>query len=273
MPGAGDGPGAAVEARPAFAKAQRWNMISTHRRPQAQPVREAKAGPGKRRGRRGRLWGCAAALALTAAPLHAASVLFTFQGQITSVASVAANQTSFQVGDRFTLVLDFTPGGPTPAFGYFLGAGNAAVNPESLTTPVAPYGGIGPPYGDTLFQNPEQYRLYCEASLSLVASVLSFKMRDEDTGPSGSVEVGADFPTDWFSHMSDPLPNGTDQQVFSAHGTLNFNFLNTGGIDLKGDITSAEISTAAPLPSALLTGLVGMVGVVVLRRRWLGRRL
>jgi hypothetical protein len=224
------------------------------------------------RRRRALFWGCAAAvLAFGASTAQAGSVFFTFHGQISSIDTLAVPLTSFHVGDPFTLVLDFTPDGPTPCFGYFLSPGNTGVNPENSPTTA---GNDSTGIWDTTFKIPSQFQMFCTANLSLTGSVLSFLMHDDVFGPSGSVTVGSTFPSEWFSDISDPLPGGVDCIDFDARGqfTIDLSGLGVSGHNMIGDITSGEVCTQpVPLPPALLPGLLGLAGLALYRRRCLNR--
>jgi hypothetical protein len=199
-----------------------------------------------------RLLALAAALALAiTAPLHAENVTFTFYGQVTDIPVPFQPLTNFHAGDPFALTLEYTPSGPSPAYGYYLTPGTIAVSPETVSHPIAPYTGLGPPYADTYFADPTGYRMYCYSSATLSNNVFSFAMLDEDAGPWGSVNVGSDFPAAWFAHPADPLPGGVNTLPFAATGTLYFNFLNASGVNLTGAITSASVSSSAIASSGM----------------------
>jgi hypothetical protein len=211
--------------------------------------------------------GCSALLlASTASALRAQDVEFTFYGQITQIQPYAQAESHFQAGDPFVLVLDYTPSGPSPAYGYYLSGGTQAVSPRSiLNGSIAPYRGLGPPYGDTDFKDPLEYRMYCYAYATLTNDFLSFGMMDQDTGPWGSVTVGSDFPTQWYSDIVNSVPHDADSFPFAASGQLSFNFMNAGGANLSGSITSGVVANHAPEPATLLVFVLG-AGLLFRRR-------
>jgi hypothetical protein len=222
------------------------------------------------RRRRGLFWVCVAAvLALGGSTAQAGSVLFAFHGNISSLESTAVGLTSFKVGDAFTLVLDYTPGGPSPCYGFYLGAGSAFVNPESLSSIS---GTSGAAFWDTDFKSATEYQMYCRSDISLTDSVLCFLMQDEGIGPSGSVTVGATFPKEWMSDMSDPLPGGAFCVHFTATGQMDFDLAGLSETEMFGDITCGEVyARPVPLPPAFLPGLLGMAGLLFYRRHCLKR--
>jgi hypothetical protein len=206
----------------------------------------------------------AAVVGLGVSTVRAGSVLFTFHGQIKEIDSLVAGGTLFKVGDPFTLVLDYTPDGPTPCYGYYLGKGDSWVNPATLDT--INNKGEGPPYWDIDFRDPGEFQKYCRANISLTGSTLNFVMWDEGIGPSGSVTVGPDFPKEWISDMSEPLPGGVKSIQVNVSGLMDFNAFGFSETHIIGEITGDEIATV-PLPPAFLLGLLGMAGLVLYRRR------
>jgi hypothetical protein len=90
-------------------------------------------------------------------------------------------------------------------------------------------------------------------------------MWDEGIGPSGSVTVGPDFPTEWITDMSEPLPGGANCIHCDVSGVMDFNAFGFSETHIIGEITGDEIATV-PLPPAFLPGLVGIAGLVLYRR-------
>jgi hypothetical protein len=217
--------------------------------------------------------GVALALTVATGAARAENVTLNFYGQITQIQPGLETQTNAKVGDSFVLALEFTPSGPTPALGYYLAGGTQAISPETVTSRIAPYTGMGLPYADTYFKDPAGYRMYCQAYARLSNSLLSFAMLDESVGAWGSVAVGQDFPSDWFSNWGNPLPNGATELPFTASGEMSFNFTNGGGANLKGDITSASVSrealayAAAPVPEPASLAVLILGATALWRRR------
>jgi hypothetical protein len=213
----------------------------------------------------------AACLALAAAaPLRADDVIFTFYGEVTNVHH-GLDSSGIQEGDSFVLTLDFTPGGPTPAFGYCLAPGTDPVSPKSFAT-ITPGATQSPPFVDTLFSDPGGYSQTCTASMALNRNTLTYSMRDQATGVWGSVTVGADFPAAWFANPADPLPGNVSTIGFAAAGSMHFNLIK-GGVDLSGNITRGEVGRSeflpnpAPAPEPASLALVLAAGPAILRRR------
>jgi hypothetical protein len=235
----------------------------------------------------------AVAVAAVTSPLHADDVIFTFRGQITQIP--APTTTTFQVGDPFVLYLDFTPGGATPALGYYLTSGKRngsvqGVHNALVNNGVTSYStGTAPPYFDNYFANfsdPFGYQMYCYTYMNYSLGTLSFGMFDEDAGPWGSLAVNSQFPGTWLSNMSNPLPGNATSINFAASGPLYLDYNNIPGADLTGAVTSVTISrlhtngnktyadlaplafsaTAAPEPASLALLTLG-AAVLLTRRR------
>ncbi len=191
---------------------------------------------------------CVAALAGAAVTVRANDIVFTFRGEVTGVAH--PDTTDFQVGDAFTVALDFTPDGPTPALGYYVNAGARSGSAQGIhnylrhgeSTWWTP--GQGPPYWDNFFANfsdPWGYQKYCYSYATLTDGVLSFGMFDEGVGPWGWATVGPEFPSSWIGDMRSPLPGGVDRISFAASGSFFLNYMNVGGANLTGTITGGSV--------------------------------